>query len=89
MPDRTARGIEAHRILESEVTQEALSKLDAFYVNAWRNGKTLEAREDAFRYLTLLEKFKMDLRSAVTTGELEMQRQKELEGRKPFWKLTA
>ena len=86
MADKIARSIEAQRILDSEVTQDALDKLEKVYIAAWRNGKTVEAREDAHRYLTVLGKFAQHFRSLTTTGELEAQEQKRLEGRKgwPF-----
>jgi hypothetical protein len=79
------RGDRARLLLEDELMAEAFSALDAHYVRAWRDARTTEAREDAHRYVTLLEKFKAHLKSLVTTGEMTKRAVKELEGRKTFW----
>lgn len=73
------RAIEAQRILESEVTQEALVKLEADYLRYWRQGKTVEQREDAHRYVTILDRFRGHFRSLIMTGELEAQHRAQLQ----------
>ena len=85
MADKIARAIEAQRILDSEVTQEAFTRLEETYLTAWRNGRTPEAREDAHRYMTLLGKFRQHFVSLTTTGEIEAKQQREMEGRKALW----
>ena len=82
MADKIGRSIEAQRILDSEVTQEAFQALEEIYIAAWRNGKDVSVREDAHRYVTLLTKFRQHFRSVVTTGEMEAKAQRDVEGRK-------
>lgn len=78
------RADDAKRLLDSELLQEVLSKLDETYVQAWRNGKTLEAREDAYRYVQLTKQFKADIEALVKEGQFAADRIKRLEGRRFF-----
>jgi hypothetical protein len=84
--DKIARSIEAQRVLDSELTKEAFDRLEEEYLKAWRNGRTVEQREDAHRYMTLVDKFRRHFRSVVTTGDIEAKDQKELEGRRSLWR---
>lgn len=79
---RSHRGTEAARILENEIFKEALNALDSAYVKAWRDSKTIEAREDAFRYVQLTAKFKSDLEAVLKDGKVADHRLIELEGQK-------
>lgn len=82
--DRSKRGDVARRILEDDLFKEAAIELDRIYVNVWRNAKTIEAREDAHRYMVLLNRMLTHFKSIATTGEIEKRALKELEGKK-FW----
>ncbi len=78
--DKIERGIQAKALLESAVFSEAVNRLLQHYVDCWMAGKTVEAREDAHRYVTLLQMLKGDLQSAATTGTLTRKRIDALQG---------
>ena len=82
---RLHRASEAKRLIESEAFVEAISGLDKTYIQAWRNAKTVEVREDAHRYMMLLNKFSADLKAMVFDGAVTDKRVIELEGRKKPW----
>jgi hypothetical protein len=75
-------GAKAKELLENEALQKALSSLDGYYVTAWRNARTLEAREDAFRYVQVCKKIISDIEAVVKDGQISTHRINELEGRK-------
>lgn len=58
-----------------------MASLEAVYTSVWKSGKTVEAREDAHRYVTLIEKFKADLKARLMGGQMAESRIKELEGK--------
>lgn len=80
--DKVERGHQADALLQNALLKQALNELDEFYCAAWRAAKTVEAREDAHRYVTLLTKLVADIQSISTTGKMETARQKELEGKR-------
>lgn len=80
--ERSYRGDKARELLENEILREALATLDQAYINAWRKANTVEAREDAHRYVTLCKQFESDLKSVVKDGQMADHRTKELEGQK-------
>lgn len=88
MTDKLQRGISAQTLLENEIFRETMNTLDGFYTAAWRDAKTLEAREDCYRYVKLIERLIADIQSVATTGKIEQARQNELEGKRKSW-LTA
>lgn len=55
--------------------------MDGTYHAKWRVAATVEAREDLFRYVKVLEGLTSDLRSIVLTGKLEEKRLEELESK--------
>ncbi len=65
-----------------------LGKLEQRYIEAWRASSTVEAREDAHKYVRLLEWFKYDLQSVATTGDIEAARLKALEEGRERQKLS-
>jgi hypothetical protein len=75
----------AQEVLGNEAFTGTLERLENTYVKAWKNAKTLEAREDAHRYVQLCRRFEGDLKSIVLDGQLTAKRVKELEGRKTLW----
>jgi len=79
--DKIQRGISAQALLENELLKECFATLGDTYTQSWFDGKTVEAREDCHRYVTLLAKLKQDIQSIATSGKLEQARLKELEGR--------
>lgn len=91
--DKVQRGIAAQHLLQNELLQEILNELDGTYHAKWRIAKTVEAREDLHRYVMVLERLTADIRTIATTGKLEEERLKVLEGnviRPPMneWKRT-
>lgn len=50
-----------------------LAEMTAEYVAEWKKAKTIEAREDAHRYVSLIEKFKLSLNAVALSGELASQ----------------
>jgi hypothetical protein len=83
--ERIHRASEAKRLIENAAFVEAVTELDKVYVQAWRNGTTPDAREDAHRYMMLLNKFAGDLRSMIMDGAVTDKRIVDLEGRKKGW----
>lgn len=55
--------------------------MDGTYHAKWRVAGSVEAREDLYRYVKVLEGFTADLRSIVMTGKLEEKRLEQLEGK--------
>lgn len=82
---RQHRASEASRLIENVAFVEAVANLDKTYIQAWRNAKTVEAREDAHRYMMLLNRFSADLKAMVFDGAVTDKRVIELEGRKRSW----
>ena len=78
------RATRAKEVLGNEAFMGTLESLEIAYVQAWKNAKTVEAREDAFRYVQLCKKFERDLQSVVLDGQLVGKRVKELGGRKSW-----
>lgn len=80
--EKINRGEEAKRLLENEILQDALLSLDGAYISAWRNAKTLEAREDLYRYVIITKQFRSDLEAVLKDGQFAVDRLKKLEGQK-------
>jgi hypothetical protein len=79
------RGYQAETLLNHPIIKETFDKLDGEYHARWRNASTVEAREDCFRYVKVLERILGDLSTIAQTGHLERARQAELErGKKGF-----
>jgi hypothetical protein len=77
--EKLERGFKAATLLNNEFFQECFDRLEARYIEAWRASSTVEAREDAHKYLRLIEWLKDDLQSMANTGNLEAARIKALE----------
>jgi hypothetical protein len=84
--DMTQRGEEATRLLANELLTAVLEELDTRYVEAWKQAKTFEAREDAHRYVQLVKQFSDDIKTIIKAGQMAAHRLKELEG-KPSYKI--
>jgi len=80
--NKTERGYQAEQLLENGLFKEILSELDGEYHRAWREAKTVEAREDLFRYVKVLERIAIDIKQVAVTGQLERKRLEALEGGK-------
>lgn len=91
--DKIERGRAAQHLLDNELLKEILNELDGTYHAKWRIAQTVEAREDLFRYVKVLEQLTADIRSIAMTGKLEEKRLEALQGnvmRPPMneWKRT-
>lgn len=75
------RGLTANHLLENSLFREVMDSLDAQYHALWREAKTIEAREDCHRYVTLIGKMLSDIQSIATTGKLTQQRVDEISGK--------
>ena len=78
--DKIERGRAAKHLLENELLKEILSELDGLYHAKWRAAKTVEAREDLHRYVTVRDQIVKDISAIAMTGKLEEKRLEELEG---------
>lgn len=65
-----------------------LSEMDAHYTNEWRKASTVEAREDAHRYVTLLNKFRGHLSAVALSGAVASEAI-ALEERRRGWKILG
>jgi len=84
--DPDVRGRAAEDLLRNELLAEIFDALDEQYVQAWRGAKTVEVREDAHRYVTIIDKVISDLQSVALTGDLDRKRKAELEtGKRPLF----
>jgi hypothetical protein len=82
--ERMHRASRAQEVLGNEAFAAALDALAGTYIEAWRKARTVEAREDAHRYVMLCERLETDLQAMILDGQLTAKRVKELEGRKPW-----
>jgi hypothetical protein len=80
--EKQALGLKAKELLENTLLQKTLSSLEDFYTSAWKTAKTVEAREDAYRYVQLCKKFISDIEAVTKDGQFSEHRIKELEGQK-------
>lgn len=80
--DKIERGYQAKALLENALFVEVMNQLDQLYTAAWRNAKTVDAREDCYRYVKLTEKLIGDIQSVANTGLIDKARQDEIEANK-------
>lgn len=86
--NKIERGYQADQLMQNSLLNETLQKLESAYIKAWRESKSLEAREDAHRYVTLIDRLRADIRGVATTGDLERNRVAELERRSTYpWRV--
>lgn len=76
----------AGEVLNNQAFVAVMDALEGAYIAAWRKAQTVEAREDAHRYVMLCGRIQADLRALLLDGQLTQKRIKELDGRKP-WRL--
>lgn len=69
-----SRGQQAKDILEHPLVVEALEELEADFTRRWRNSSIgkhgMEDREEAFRYLQVVGRFKRHFEHLMQTGKL-------------------
>ena len=47
--EKQRRGQMAQELLRNDLLLQSLKEMEAHYIDAWKKGRTLEAREDAHR----------------------------------------
>lgn len=72
----------------SEDLTALLADLEAEYIKQWRAATTPEAREDAHRYVTLIEKFRGVLNATALSGRLASEAI-ALEEKRKGWKIPG
>ena len=50
---------------------EVWAKLEAEYIEQWRSAKSVRRREYLHHRIAAMDRLKADLRSVITTGEIE------------------
>jgi hypothetical protein len=86
--EKLERGFKAATLLNNEFFQECFTTLEARYIEAWRASSTVDAREDAHKYLRLIEWLKYDLQSIATSGDIEAKRAEALQEGRERMKLS-
>ena len=84
--DKVERGQRAEILLKDPLLQKTLEGLEEEYVKAWKQARTLDAREDAHRFVRLIGRFHDHLASLAFTGTLTSRQNADLEGRERFWR---
>lgn len=84
--DKVERGQRAEILLKDPLLRQTLEGLEDEYVKAWKQARTLDAREDAHRLIHLIERFRDHLASLAFTGTLTSRQSADLEGRERFWR---
>ena len=49
-----------------------MAKLEAEYLDLWRNARSVRRREDLHRKIQLIDRVKAELKSVITTGKIEL-----------------
>lgn len=83
---KVERGQRAEILLKDPLLRQTLEGLEDEYVKAWKQARTLDAREDAHRLIHLIERFRDHLASLAFTGTLTSRQSADLEGRERFWR---
>lgn len=84
--DKVERGQRAEVLLKDPLLRQTLEDLEEEYIKAWKQARTLDAREDAHRLIHLIERFRDHLASLAFTGTLTSRQSADLEGRERFWR---
>lgn len=84
--DKVERGQRAEILLKDPLLRQTLEGLEEEYIKAWKQARTLDAREDAHRLIHLIERFRDHLASLAFTGTLTSRQNADLEGRERFWR---
>lgn len=78
------RGDRAKRLLDSELMQEAFTKLEAAYADAWARTKPedREAREHQYRLMLALRQVRGHIETVAANGSLARAQLREIEGKR-------
>lgn len=68
------KGIEAQRILDSEVFSEAMEKARSLIIDEWEHASSTEARERLWHSLKNVDRVRIGLQSIAGDGTMEQSR---------------
>lgn len=72
MTDKIERAVQASHLVDEGLFAECLAKLEAEYLNQWRDARSVRRREDLHRKIQLIDRVKAELKSVITTGKIEL-----------------
>lgn len=67
--DKKLRGQQAQALLDHPLLVESLAALEQRYVQDWKSGNDVAAREKAFHYMAALRDFKQHFEIIVRDGK--------------------
>ena len=67
---KAERAAQAQALVNEGLFAESLAKIEANYIQLWREAKTTEQREDYHRRICLIDEFRADMREVITTGDI-------------------
>jgi hypothetical protein len=67
---REDRAAQAHALVDDGLFAESLAKLEAHYIQKWRDATTTDEREDFHRRVCLIDEFRADMREVITSGDI-------------------
>lgn len=70
LADKIERAVQARHLVDAGLFAESLAQLEAEYIAKWRASKDPAEREDLHRLVNLIDRFKADMRSVITTGDI-------------------
>lgn len=74
-------GEQAERLLRDEVFNTAITRLEATYIQRWREAETRDTRESYHARISVLADLQTEIRKLVGNGQMESA-QRKLRGRK-------
>lgn len=80
MTDKIERAVQASHLVDEGLFAESMAKLEAEYLDLWRNARSVRRREDLHRLIVLMDRLKSDLKSVITTGKIELSLREKLLG---------
>lgn len=72
LADKIERAVQAQHLVDEGLFAESMAKLEAEYLELWRNARSVRRREDLHRLIVLMDRLKSDLKSVITTGKIEL-----------------
>ena len=64
------RAAQAKALVDAGLFAESLAKIEAHYIQKWRDASTTEDREDFHRRVCLIDEFRADMREVIITGDI-------------------
>ena len=80
LPDQAHDGAMAKQIIDNPAFDKGVQALETALIDAWKSCDNAEGREDAWRLINLLPRFKHVLQIAINDGEIAQHDLKVLNG---------